>query len=438
MGVSTRTMLQLKHDISHLGFTEQRERLQIKDNDENAIADICTSKIGGNSSCATLSDTHVLCIKKVVRDADVIKLGDIDPTPQLALPNAYSAPQNQGGLIPLCAGGTCEGGQAMGYNKKGRYSGLAIKPLKLLLPVIYATLKILNDGDNTVWKLVTRPALKITSLSAALEEESKQSQFQEAYRTIAIPIVLNPCPDRMVLVFRGIGEIFCPSIREPGRPIQGSDEHIARESPTQEVVRRHEEELRVQGEMANVAEAERITLYTRVRSLEIIETRLHNIVRDERKARARGSFSSVVHPGNGQNKVPKWDDPSFCSSFRRPVRDGIEKEQWLEMLSMLDTVMLSSSIDRWVCDLNGEGDFRVKDVRSSLDELFLPSMDVATRWVKFVPKKINVFAWRARLDRLPTRLNLIKRAFSGRSVFGGIFLGEIVLLLQIGTRGSTL
>ncbi|GJW20940.1 hypothetical protein Tco_0031562 [Tanacetum coccineum] len=132
------------------------------------------------------------------------------------------------------------------------------------------------------------------------------------------------------------------------------------------------------------------------------------------------------------------DDAAKIEALKEKTRDGIEKEQWLEMLSMLDTVMLSSSIDRWVCDLNGEGDFRVKDVRSSLDELFLPSMDVATRWVKFVPKKINVFAWRARLDRLPTRLNLIKRAFSGRSVFGGIFLGEIVLLLQIGTRGSTL
>ncbi|GJY12048.1 RNA-directed DNA polymerase, eukaryota [Tanacetum coccineum] len=76
---------------------------------------------------------------------------------------------------------------------------------------------------------------------------------------------------------------------------------------------------------------------------------------------------------------------------------------------MLDTVTLSSSIDRWVCDLNGEGEFRVKDIRSSLDDLLLPSMDIATRWVKFIPIKINVFAWRARLDRLPTRHNLIKR-----------------------------
>ncbi|GJS03117.1 putative RNA-directed DNA polymerase, eukaryota, reverse transcriptase zinc-binding domain protein [Tanacetum coccineum] len=105
----------------------------------------------------------------------------------------------------------------------------------------------------------------------------------------------------------------------------------------------------------------------------------------------------------------KWEAPSFGHSFRRQARDGVEREQWLDLLSMLDTVTLSSSIDRWVCDLNGEGEFRVKDIRSSLDDLLLPSMDIATRWVKFIPIKINVFAWRARLDRLPTRHNLIKR-----------------------------
>ncbi|GJY70046.1 RNA-directed DNA polymerase, eukaryota [Tanacetum coccineum] len=101
--------------------------------------------------------------------------------------------------------------------------------------------------------------------------------------------------------------------------------------------------------------------------------------------------------------------PSFGHSFRRQARDGVEREQWLDLLSMLDTVTLSSSIVRWVYDLNGEGEFRVKDIRSSLDDLLLPSMDIATRWVKFIPIKINVFAWRARLDRLPTRHNLIKR-----------------------------
>ncbi|GJU37412.1 RNA-directed DNA polymerase, eukaryota [Tanacetum coccineum] len=32
-----------------------------------------------------------------------------------------------------------------------------------------------------------------------------------------------------------------------------------------------------------------------------------------------------------------------------------------------------------------------------------------SRWVKYIPIKINIFAWRARLDRLPTRSNLLRR-----------------------------
>ncbi|GJY52428.1 zinc finger, CCHC-type containing protein [Tanacetum coccineum] len=60
-------------------------------------------------------------------------------------------------------------------------------------------------------------------------------------------------------------------------------------------------------------------------------------------------------------------------------------------------------------DLNGEGVFRVKDARMLLDESFLPKDSTATRWVKSIPIKINVFAWKVYLDRLPTRLNLMKR-----------------------------
>nr|GEV46971.1 RNA-directed DNA polymerase, eukaryota [Tanacetum cinerariifolium] len=88
----------------------------------------------------------------------------------------------------------------------------------------------------------------------------------------------------------------------------------------------------------------------------------------------------------------KWGDPSFDHSFRRQVREGAESQQWADLLSVLGTFSLSPSIDRWVCDLNGDGSFRVKDFRSVLDDLILPSSNMATRWVKYVPVKVNVFA----------------------------------------------
>ncbi|GKA39581.1 hybrid signal transduction histidine kinase M [Tanacetum coccineum] len=47
-----------------------------------------------------------------------------------------------------------------------------------------------------------------------------------------------------------------------------------------------------------------------------------------------------------------------------------------------------------------------------LDEAFLPKMEVPTRWIKSIPIKVNVFAWKLYLDRLPTRSNLSRRNVS--------------------------
>ncbi|GKD92437.1 RNA-directed DNA polymerase, eukaryota [Tanacetum coccineum] len=116
--------------------------------------------------------------------------------------------------------------------------------------------------------------------------------------------------------------------------------------------------------------------------------------------------SSVVEKLNG----------SFSDSFRRNARGGVKEHQLAQLRLLIDPVILSSSVDRWVWDLSSDGDFHVKDIRRLLDEFFLPRDDIATRWVKYVPIKINVFAWRVWLDRLPTRLNLIQRNVSVSSL----------------------
>ncbi|GJT00940.1 RNA-directed DNA polymerase, eukaryota [Tanacetum coccineum] len=100
---------------------------------------------------------------------------------------------------------------------------------------------------------------------------------------------------------------------------------------------------------------------------------------------------------------------NLVSSFRRNVRGGIEEQQLEHLVALLNFVILSNSNDRWVSDLNGDGVFRVKDVRNLLDKFFLPRADVSTRWVKNIPIKVNIFAWKLALDRLPTRANLVQR-----------------------------
>ncbi|GJX47689.1 reverse transcriptase domain-containing protein [Tanacetum coccineum] len=84
--------------------------------------------------------------------------------------------------------------------------------------------------------------------------------------------------------------------------------------------------------------------------------------------------------------VDKINHASMVDTFRRPPRGGAEEEQ--------------------VWSLEAMGEFSVKYVRQLIDDLILPKEEVAIRWVKVMPIKINVFAWRVRLDKLPTRLNL--------------------------------
>nr|GEY96202.1 RNA-directed DNA polymerase, eukaryota [Tanacetum cinerariifolium] len=116
----------------------------------------------------------------------------------------------------------------------------------------------------------------------------------------------------------------------------------------------------------------------------------------------------------------KLGSSSVDASFRRSIRDGVERQHCDHLNSVSGSVTLSASKDRWICDLNGDGVFRTKEVRTILNDIFLPFAADATRWGKYILIKINVFAWRARLDHLSTRSNLVCR--------GVVFYSSLCLL----------
>nr|GEZ86181.1 RNA-directed DNA polymerase, eukaryota [Tanacetum cinerariifolium] len=88
--------------------------------------------------------------------------------------------------------------------------------------------------------------------------------------------------------------------------------------------------------------------------------------------------------------------------------------------------------DRWVCNISGDGKFSIKDIRNAIDDLFLPSWTEPTRWVKSIPIKINIFAWRARRDCLPTRVNLIRRGRSEKYLsVVGLRLATLVFFFRV-------
>ncbi|GJR55448.1 RNA-directed DNA polymerase, eukaryota [Tanacetum coccineum] len=75
-------------------------------------------------------------------------------------------------------------------------------------------------------------------------------------------------------------------------------------------------------------------------------------------------------------------------TFRRSIQGGVESQQYTQLHDLIGALILSNTTDRWVWDLNGSGDFMVKDVRSMIDYFMLPKEPGATRWIECIPIKI--------------------------------------------------
>nr|GEW25580.1 hypothetical protein [Tanacetum cinerariifolium] len=112
----------------------------------------------------------------------------------------------------------------------------------------------------------------------------------------------------------------------------------------------------------------------------------------------------------------KLRNNSFTDSFRRSPCGGVEEEQLVLLNFDTYTVTLSNICDRWTRRLDSLGVFSVKSAREFINDYFLPKADSSTRWVKYIPIKINIYAWRVSLDKLPSRLNLSLRGLDIPSI----------------------
>nr|GEW18009.1 RNA-directed DNA polymerase, eukaryota, reverse transcriptase zinc-binding domain protein [Tanacetum cinerariifolium] len=95
--------------------------------------------------------------------------------------------------------------------------------------------------------------------------------------------------------------------------------------------------------------------------------------------------------------------------FHRPPRGGVEIQQFEHMKEKVEGCILADMIDRWFWALEGSGEFTITSVRKMIDDFMLPEVSSKTSWIKAVPIKLNVHAWKVKLDGLPTRLNISRR-----------------------------
>ncbi|GJU13564.1 RNA-directed DNA polymerase, eukaryota [Tanacetum coccineum] len=132
----------------------------------------------------------------------------------------------------------------------------------------------------------------------------------------------------------------------------------------------------------------------------------------------RSIWLDIIHDLNSlKTKVAeKLHFPSMVHSFRRLPRGGVEEAQLVSLHSRLASVSLSNMSDRWFWSLDVSGSFSVKSTGNFIDEIFLPKADVPSRWVKVIPAKVNIYAWRVFLDKLPTRINLSIRGIEIPSI----------------------
>lgn len=77
-------------------------------------------------------------------------------------------------------------------------------------------------------------------------------------------------------------------------------------------------------------------------------------------------------------------------------------EQWANFCTLLSSVLLSSSADRWSWSLDGTGLYLVGFARSKIDKHLLIDALIGMRWWWLTPIKVNVFVWRLLLKKIPT------------------------------------
>nr|GEZ10980.1 hypothetical protein [Tanacetum cinerariifolium] len=97
-------------------------------------------------------------------------------------------------------------------------------------------------------------------------------------------------------------------------------------------------------------------------------------------------------------------------SLRRMSRGGVELEQFTNMINSLADLQLPNMQDKWFWSLSGSGDFSVASVRKIIDDHLLLEVSSKFSWRKMVPIKVNILAWKVKLDVLPTLFNISKKA----------------------------
>ncbi|XP_076914666.1 uncharacterized protein LOC143573753, partial [Bidens hawaiensis] len=110
---------------------------------------------------------------------------------------------------------------------------------------------------------------------------------------------------------------------------------------------------------------------------------------------------------NGQNQPWFW-------KWKKRNLNVIETAEFTNLNNLLRQVELSDVRDNWVWLGDPSGTFTVASMKTTLFKVYGHSGSFVLPWNNWVPKKLNIFMWKATMDRLAT-----KEALSFRNIHVG-------------------
>nr|GEV11082.1 hypothetical protein [Tanacetum cinerariifolium] len=112
----------------------------------------------------------------------------------------------------------------------------------------------------------------------------------------------------------------------------------------------------------------------------------------------------------------KLAQSSLSHSFRRMLRGGSEHLQFFAFTEMMKQVILVPVSDRWTWTLNNSGEFSVASVRKLIDDKVCSGGEQITNWIRYVPNKVNIHAWKVMTNLLATKFNILRRGIDIDSI----------------------
>nr|GEU71413.1 RNA-directed DNA polymerase, eukaryota [Tanacetum cinerariifolium] len=105
----------------------------------------------------------------------------------------------------------------------------------------------------------------------------------------------------------------------------------------------------------------------------------------------------------------RWSNGSWSWSWSRLITGGSLFSQLKYLSDLLQNSHICDIPDVWEWSIGGTNSFSDKDTRVHIDNFILPNVHTPTRWIHYIPKKINIMIWRALRDCLPRRWNLSRK-----------------------------